>query len=247
MEMLLMRQEKFIAAAGCAVLMLAAPATTFAENLFSLYSETLQTHGSDLRPVQSGAGLNLSNVEWSGDALRPPPAYGLRYTHFADRHPNWGVGIAFNHYKSDPRIDNAIGTDALWRGATLDQTAAGPDVPRSDSSQGVSVLSINGIYRWGDLSNAVHRLQPYVGVGLAYYRPQADNMIGKGYRDSAYEAAGVGYHLMGGLRYRVSERMGAFVEAKFNSGGAQTGIGIGGDAETSLRNFHAVAGVSYRF
>jgi hypothetical protein len=51
---------------------------------------------------------------------------------------------------------------------------------------------------------------------------------------------------LGGLHYRLSERVGAFVEAKFNSGTATVDI-ADGQAETSLRTMHAIVGVSASF
>jgi len=107
----------------------------------------------------------------------------------------------------------------------------------------VNVGSINGIYRWADAGG---RLRPYAGVGLAYYWPHSENTVDNVQNESGYKSSGFGYQLLGGFHYRLSERIGAFFEAKVNSGTAKVDI-AGGQAETPLRTFHALAGVDYRF
>jgi hypothetical protein len=51
---------------------------------------------------------------------------------------------------------------------------------------------------------------------------------------------------VGGLHARLTERVGAFVETRFDSGTATVDI-ADGQAETSLRALHAIVGVSASF
>lgn len=224
-------------------------ATASAENVFWLYTGTSWTRNSDLRITQPGSGTNLTmhGVEWDAAPFKAAPYYGVRFTHFYDRYPNWGAALDFTHYKMYAKTDRMLSVDGVWKGAPANSTARMYQyVQRFEISHGVNVLSINAIYRWLAPRYASGRLQPYVGAGLAYYRPHAENMVDNVSNETGYQASGFGYQLLGGARYRVTERIGAFVEAKFNSGTAEVEI-ANGQAETPLRTFHAVAGMSFSF
>jgi opacity protein-like surface antigen len=220
-----------------------------AETLFSAYTGTSYTRNSDLRLAQPGlaSDFTLRDVHWDAHPFKPAPYYGLRVTHFYDRHPNWGAAIDYTHYKIYANTDRVVSADGTVRG--LPVSAALPMsqlVQRFEISHGVNVLSVNGIYRWLDLGIAAGRLQPYVGAGLAYYRPHAENTVGGVPFEGGYQTSGFGYQLLAGANYRMTERVGLFAETRFNSGTAKVDI-AGGHAQTPLRTFHLVAGISYRF
>ena len=223
--------------------------TVLGENIFSVYTGTSLTRNSDLnisRPV-AGTILNVRDVEWANDPFKAAPYYGLRFTHFHDRYPNWGVALDFTHYKMYARTGRVVRVDGTWNGAPADGAARMDQyVQRFEISHGVNVLSVNAIYRWLNLGIAGGRLQPYIGAGVAHYRPHSENAVDNVYHETGYQASGFGYQLLGGARYQVTERTGAFVEAKFNSGTAKVDI-ADGRAETPLRTFHAVAGISFSF
>jgi opacity protein-like surface antigen len=223
--------------------------TASAENVFSIYTGTSLTRNSDLRITQPGAGTDLTvrDVEWRADPFKAAPYYGLRFTHFYDRFPNWGAALDFTHYKMYAKTDRVSLAEGVWKGAPANGVARMDQyVQHFEISHGVNVLSINGIYRWLDSAFVDGRLQPYVGAGLAYYRPHAESTVDGVPYETGYQASGFGYQLLGGARYRVTEKIGAFVEAKFNSGTAKVGI-ASGQAETPLRTFHVVAGMSFSF
>ena len=234
------------ALAGWALLHHAALA---AETLFSAYTGTSYTRDSDLRLTQPGSAtdLTLRDVRWDAHPFKPAPYYGLRVTHFYERRPNWGAAIDYTHYKIYANTDRAVRADGMLRGLPIGATLPMNQlVQRFEISHGVNVLSINGLYRWLDLPIADGRLRPYVGAGLAYYRPHAENTVGGTPFESGYEASGFGYQLLAGAHYQLTERIGLFAETKFNSGTAKVDI-AGGRAETPLRTFHVVGGISYRF
>jgi opacity protein-like surface antigen len=220
-----------------------------AENLFSLYGGSSFTRNSALHVTQPARStdLTLHDVEWGASPLKAAPYYGLRLTHFYDRHPNWGMALDFTHYKMYAKTARVIPVDGVWQGTSV-QSAASMDsyVQHFEISHGVNVLSVNGIYRWLAPGLAGGRLQPYAGAGLAYYWPHSENTVGGIAHETGYAASGFGYQVLGGLHYRLSERIGAFVEAKFNSGTATVDI-ADGQAETSLRTLHAIVGVSASF
>ena len=225
------------------------PSPAQAETLLSAYTGTSYTRGSDLRLTQPdlGTDLTLRDVRWDAHPFKPAPYYGFRASYFDDRQPNWGAAIDYTHYKIYAKTDRVVAADGTVRG--LPVAAAAPMdqfVQRFEISHGVNVLSLNGIYRWLDSRLAAGRLQPYVGAGLAYYVPHAENTVGGAPFESGYKASGFGYQLFAGARYWMTEQVGLFAETRFNSGTAKVDI-AGGRAETPLRTFHVVGGITYRF
>jgi opacity protein-like surface antigen len=220
-----------------------------AETQLSIYTGTSHTRNSDLRLIQPASGTDLTarDVHWDAHPFRPAPYYGLRLTHFYERHPNWGAALDYTHYKMYAKTDRVINADGTWRGSPVTgPTPLNQYVQRFEISHGVNVLSLNGIYRWLDSGLAAGRLEPYAGVGLAYYRPHAESTLGDVPFETGYQASGFGYQLLAGAQYRINERLGFFLETKFNSGTAKVDI-AGGRAETPLRTFHVIGGISFRF
>jgi opacity protein-like surface antigen len=243
------RMTRSLAFTVVAGTLLVPPVHALAENIFSIYTGTSLTRNSDLsisRPAL-GTNLNVQDVKWASDPFKAAPYYGLRFTHFPDRHANWGAAFDFTHYKMYAKTDRVVRVDGTWNGAAADGVARMDQyVQRFEISHGVNVLSINAIYRWLDLGIAGGRLQPYAGVGLTHYRPHSENTVDNSDHETGYEASGFGYQLLGGARYQLTERTSAFVEARFNSGTAKVDI-ANGQAETPLRTFHAIAGIGFRF
>jgi lipid A oxidase len=220
-----------------------------AETLFSAYTGTSRTRNSNLRLIQPGAGtdLTLRGVHWDADPFKPAPYYGVRLTHFYDQYQNWGAALDYTHYKMYASTDRVITANGTFRGSPV-ATAAPLNqyVQHFEISHGVNVVSLNGIYRWLDTGLAAGRLQPYAGIGLAYYLPHAETTVGGVPFETGYHGSGFGYQLLAGAQYRVTERTSVFVETKFNSGTAKVDI-AGGRAETPLRALHLVGGINFAF
>lgn len=219
-----------------------------AENIFSIYTGSSFTRDSDLHINQpaAGTGISLRDVKWDADPFKDAPYYGLRYTRFFDRAPNWGVALDFTHYKMYAQAERSVSVNGTWQGAPVNTVAPMSQyIQHFEISHGVNVLSLNGIYRFNTIL-ANGGLQPYIGAGLAYYRPHSESTVNNMAHSSGYQSSGFGYQLLGGVQYRLSKRWGAFIEAKFNSGTAEVDI-ADGEAETSLRTFHGLAGINYSF
>jgi opacity protein-like surface antigen len=226
----------------------ALPAPALAENIFSIYTGTSFTRDSDLRIRQAGGtDLTMRDVRWDADPFKAAPYYGLRYTRFLEQHPNWGIALDYTHYKMYAQTSRTVQSDGTWKGNALSaSTRMDQYVQHFEISHGVNVLSLNGIYRWQNLSLLDGRLQPYLGAGLAYYRPHSENTVNQLSHETGYEPSGFGYQLLGGAQYRLGDHWGLFAEVKFNSGTAKVGIAEG-NAETPLRTFHALGGLQYSF
>lgn len=101
-----------------------------------------------------------------------------------------------------------------------------------------------------ELSRREHRhadrLRPYLGAGLTYCMPHTESVVDNRPHATGYDSSGGGYQVFGGVNYRLTQQVGIFAEAKFNSGTAKVDI-ADGTAETPLRTFHVLAGVGYSF
>lgn len=213
------------------------------ETFASIYTGSSRTRQSDLKLSQPALGTDLTaqGVRWSADPWRPAPYYGLRITRFADEAASWGFAVDYTHYKIYAKTGRQVAVSGTSRGTPvaavvpLDQF-----VQRFEISHGVNVLSLNGVYRW------VGQVEPYVGLGAAYYLAHAESTVGGEPHETGYQATGFGVQTFAGLRWRMTERTGLFAEAKYNTGKARVDI-AGGRADTPLRTFHLAAGISVDF
>lgn len=227
----------------CAIL---GSGSLFAENIALIYTGSSFTRNSDLRITQPGAGTNTSirDVEWGADPFKSAPYYGLRLLHFFEQQPNWGIGLDYTHYKMYAKTDRTTQVSGTWKGTAVNANAPIDQyVQHFELSHGVNMLSIIGVYRW---ASAADRLRPYLGAGLAYYVPHSENTVDNRSYETGYESSGAGYQLLGGAHYQLTNRVGIFAEAKFNSGTAEVDISDG-KAETPLRTFHVLTGLSLNF
>lgn len=240
-----MRDNKKCLVLVQAVCLCALAGSAAAENIFSVSSASPHPRAGELR-LNAGVGLALPGSRETPDAQAGASSYGLRFSHYPERHPNWGVGVDFTRYGSGNGIQARDAEQALFRDALAPATTPlDRAAQRFDQPQNVNVLSVSGIYRWHGEGPAVGRLQPYVGLGLAWYRSNTDGTTPGFSRPPTQEGSALGYHMLGGVRYHFTERAGAFFEAKFNSGNPLNAYP--GDADGSSRSYHAVAGVSYSF
>ncbi len=238
------------ATALCAIsitgfLFLHAPAA--ANSIFSLYEGAASLPGQPaLRQTGAGTGLTLRGVEWGGDRYNPASYYNLRLSQFGNQHPNWGAALDFSHYGSGySALGRGLASESFWRGSANGLGMPERQAQRMDVSSGVNILSLNGIYRWQSPRLAGGRLLPYAGAGLAYHFSQNDGADHDAH-DFSDQPSGFGYQVIGGLEYRMTQRMGAFVEAKFNSGTGRLGFSHR-DQDSSSSSFRALAGFNYRF
>lgn len=220
-----------------------------AETQVSLYTGTSLTRDSDLRVGQPGVGtdLTLHGVRWDARPFHPAPYYGLRVTRFLDAGSPWGVALDYTHYKMYARTDRVVQADGTFRGTAVSGPAPmSRYVQQFELSHGVNLLSVSAIYRWQELALLGGRVQPYLGAGLAHYRPHSENQVGGLPHETGYAPSGLGWQALAGARYGLTDRTSLFLETKFNSGTARVDI-AGGRAETPLRTFHLLGGITVGF
>lgn len=114
----------------------------------------------------------------------------------------------------------------------------------------MNTLALNVYYSWMlQTSNSFPRgrWQSYAGAGPAYYLLHPENTVNGQNNTESYQGSGFGYQLLGGLQYGITQTVGVFVEAKYNSGKVEVGTAGGGRGETELKSTQLLAGISVAF
>jgi lipid A oxidase len=206
-----------------------------------------------VRIIQPGTNSNATfhNVSWDSESFSNPYYYGIRVSHYFDEHPDWGVGLDFTHDKVFAKTGQVVHVDGTWNGAPVNEAAPMDQRVQAFSiSHGVNTLALNVYYRWRRQSNdsiLCARCQPYVGAGPSWYVLHAENTVNGQHNEEGYKGAGFGYQLLGGLHYGVTQTVGLFIEAKYNSGKVEVDIAGGGRGETTLNSSQLLAGLSLAF
>ncbi len=224
--------------------------TASAETTASFYLGNSHTSNSDVHIIQSGAGSDATfhDVSWNSESFTNPVYYGIRFSHFLEERPDWGIGFDYTHDKVYADTSQVVHVTGSWNGAPVDESAPMNQRVQSFSiSHGVNTFAMNVYHRW--MRQATSSLpctdcQPYVGVGLTYYLLHPENMVNGRSNNQGFEGAGFGYQLLAGLHYSVTQKYGLFIEAKYNSGSVKVGTAGGGRAETTLNSTQFIAGVS---
>ena len=249
--MLNISRSSLFAAAGLALIMPIGAA--LADTSFSLYTGSSFTLNSDIHVQQPGLGTNavFSDVSWDAKPLKAPPYYGIRANYFFESAPRWGFGLDFTHYKIFAQTDQVVPVSGTFTHLPVNQSAPlNQRVQKFNITHGVNIVALNVLYRWTDnfASEAFPhgRLQPYFGGGPVYYILHPENTINNTNNNERYQGSGFGYQVLGGVHYWLTRHVGLFVETKFNSGNARVNVDQG-TAETPLRTFHLLGGVSLGF
>lgn len=227
--------------------------TAFAETTGSLYLGASHTSNSDIRIRQPGTGSDATfhSVNWDSESFRNPIYYGVRLNHFFAEHPNWGAGFDFTHDKVYAGTGQVVHVDGIWNGTPVNEDARMDQRVQSFSiSHGVNILALNVYHRWmHQMNNAFPsgRWQPYAGAGLTYYLLHPENIVNGQNNAESYKGSGFGYQLLGGLQYGITQTVGVFIEAKYNSGKVDVDTAGGGRGETHLKSSQLLAGVNVTF
>lgn len=225
----------------------------WAETQVSFYLGAARTRDSDLKVNQPSTGSNATfgGVSWDDASFELPPYYGLRLDHYFAASPSWGVGLEFTHYKIYADVNRTVSVSGTWLAAPVNTVAPlSQRVQKFNITHGVNYFGANVFYRWmQDRSERFPqgRLQPYVGGGPIYFILHGENAINNLANEEKYESLGFGFQVLGGLRYGLTRRTSIFVEIKYSSGTAKVNAAGAGQAETDLRTYHGLVGLSYRF
>lgn len=225
-------------------LLLAMTSEAHAEWVVSLYTGTSDTRRSDLRIVQpaSDSDATFADVRWKARPFEDAPYYGVRVAWYPNAEGRLGATFDFTHYKMYADTDRLTAVAGRWNGAPLNESALLANrVQALEISHGVNLASLNAEYRWPG------RWSPHIGAGIVGYWPHAEGTINATSVGADYHFAGGGGQIFGGIEYRLSRRVGVFVEGKGDAGKLDIDLAPATRLVTHTRTVHALAGVTLHF
>ena len=162
---------------------------------------------------------------WEGRPFEAPPQYGLRATYWGAN--DYGLGVELNHAK--------VYAD--------DETLAETGLERLEFSDGLNILTVNGLRRWPE---AFGMLTPYVGAGVGVSVPHVEVTDGDG-STFEYQLAGPAVSVMAGASLPLDERWSVFGEYKGTYSQNEAELEGGGTIETDIVTNAVNFGVSFSF
>lgn len=165
---------------------------------------------------------------WEGRSFEAPPHYGLRATWWPGRLGGvYGLGVEANHAK--------VYADS--------ETLAATGLDRLEFTDGLNILTLNGMRRWPDAFGTV---TPYVGAGIGVAVPHVE-VEDEGSRTFEYQLTGPAVALMAGASVPVSERVSVFGEWRGTYSMNEGDLAGGGTIETDVVTNALNLGVTFSF
>lgn len=165
---------------------------------------------------------------WEGRSFEAPPQYGLRATWWPERFGGrLGFGLDGNHAK--------VYAD--------DETLGESGLDRLEFTDGLNILTLNGMRRWPDAFGTV---TPYVGAGVGVAIPYVE-VDDEGTRTRGYQVTGPAVTLMAGASVPITDRLRVFGEYKGTYSRNEADLEGGGTLETNIVTNALNVGVSFRF
>ena len=121
----------------------------------------------------------------------------------------------------------------------------------ADGSAGVTgdlastSLALNGYYDFTPVSGG--RVTPYVGAGIAYVTEVDFDVIGGSAAGEYSDRGGIGFQVMAGVDYALSDRWSINGELRYFDAGRQDLTGAGGTLSTDYQTFDLIVGTSFNF
>lgn len=168
-----------------------------AEFQLSVYGGWQTAPHSDV--TVTGAAPESFTAGWEGRSFETPPYYGVRGTYWLRNAPQWGVALDFTHAKVYAD-DETLADDV-------------PDWTRFEFSDGINVLTVNGMRRFDEWNG----LTPYVGLGAGLSIPYVEvTRTDVADETLEYQIGGPAFEALAGASYRLTERFSVFGEYQFN-------------------------------
>ncbi len=217
--------SRFAAAILCLALL---PAAAAAEVELSFYTgiqespHSIVTGTDPSNPVSTDLDFTAG---WEGNSFAPPPYWGARATWW--RSETFGLGVEFTH-------DKVYGDD---------ETLAANGFDTLEFTDGLNILTVNGVYRWPDRWGV---FTPYVGGGLGVSIPHVEIESG-GNSTIGYQLTGPAMRLFAGAKYDLNDRWSLFGEYQGTYSVNEADITGGGTLKTNIITNALNAGVAFSF
>lgn len=172
------------------------------------------TYPSNVAVKKTGEhDFSVEGVEWDALPFKSPIYYGVRVIRWFEG-GRTGAMLDFTHSKTISQLEQ----DAAFKGSLTKaplpaQAKIGDVFRRLEFSHGHNMLSLNGLWRLGNLAP---RLWPYIGAGVGVNLPHSEVQL-KTAPGRTYEYQYTGPMLQGviGIEFRVP-RLSYFFEYKFS-------------------------------
>lgn len=207
-----------------------APGAALAGFQVSIYGGGNAANGSTVS-VEKDGGITDYDVDWSGDPFDMPPYWGIRGTYWLDNFDlqRWGVALDYTH------------TKVL---ADLDGTAVGRDFSTLEFTDGLNLVTLNGIYEM-PFSD---RISGYAGFGAGASIPHVEvTERDASTRTFEYQLAGPVVQALAGVDVKLGHGISLFSEYKASYTWNDTTLTGGGSLDTDILVHQFALGLSYRF
>lgn len=215
------------------------------ERYVSFALGTAQNARSTVRVQGPSTDAAFHGVDWAVHPFESAPYYVVKLGQWSSRAPRWGLELDFTHSKAIALTDQTVRADGVWNGTPLP-----PRLPLNEHlgkirfTNGTNILSALPVHRFADPGA---RIQPYVGVGPAYFIIWSVSEADGVRRHARYHGSGFGWAGEVGVRGRIDERFSWYVEAKVTDGPAEVPAGNDLRLSTRIRTLHQAAGLMLRF
>ena len=198
-----------------------------------------------------GTDLTFEDVSWRDESFTGPIYYGLRFTYWLRRSPNWGFGADFTHAKMVAELDKEVAVSG-----TRDDAPVSGFEPLGDTFEALSfthghnLFTATGSYRWfvGSEGPGLEgsRWRPYIGLGLGIAVPHVEITVPE---SETYEYQLVGPAAQGflGTELSITRRFSFFAEYKLTWADMQPDLVGGGTLEVQPWTNHLVLGALLSF
>lgn len=206
--------------ATCVALGLLFAGSLRAEDIFGVYGGTAQTMQSDVRAIVplTNSDLTFRNIDWATNASEQPYYFGLRYTHYFNEWPAFGISLDLTHNKMFSNLAGATAVSGYRNGVPVSSVERlSSSFQELQMSHGLNTVTIGPMYRVNlcdDDSSDFGRVWPYFGLGIGVARPHVEvQMVGLPGADD-YRWGGLAYQAQAGVNVRITECFSIFAEFK---------------------------------
>jgi len=206
---------------------------------------TSQNDRSDIRVQGPGTNATFHGVNWAMHPFESAPYYVAKIGTPLRKGSPWDVEVDFTHSKAIALTSQTVRASGTWKGDPLPATLPlSTHLERVRFTNGVNILSVLPIRRFAAPGA---RIQPYAGVGPAYFIIWSVTIADGVRRHARYHGAGFGWTGVAGVRGRIRDGLSWVAEAKVTDGPADVPAGNDLRLTTRIHTRHATLGLVWNY
>lgn len=207
---------------------------------------------SDIRVRQSSTNTSLTyhSVRWDDEAGQFPPIYNFRAVYWPKEGDGFGYGFEFVHLKFIADPDQVVNVSGTLSGNPYNQTEPlGNTLQRWTITNGLNMFHAVGVARKHFSRSEGFpegRASVYGGLGAGFAMPHPVTQFLGGPNRGGYEYGGFSWHILGGLQYRLTPKLGLCLECKHSVYDAKVDMAGGAKGEARLKSTSLWIGTTWR-